>query len=176
MRKILHEGKYIRLVSERGWEFVERANCNGIVIVVAKNRQEKIILVEQYRAPVAKNVIEFPAGLVADGDREEKLEEAARREFLEETGYEAKRMIHLVTGPVNTGLSADVVTFFRAVSPVKKSAGGGADPEEKITVHEVPISKIRPWLGKMQKKGCLIDPKVYVGLYFLNVRSAASRL
>ena len=49
---------------------------------------------------------------------------------------------------------------------VKKGAGGG-DKTESIKVHEVPLKEADLWLYEMEKKGLLVDPKVYVGLYFL---------
>ena len=169
--KILLEGKYIRFLNYNSWEYVQRKNCTGIVIILALTREKKILFTEQYRVPVGKHVIEFPAGLVNDlgAQEEETLEKAALRELLEETGYQAKRMIPLVTGPMNSGLSSDLVSFFRAVGLVKKHDGGG-DETECITVHEVPLQRAETWLRTMEKRGKLVDPKAYAGLYFLNQR------
>ena len=46
---------------------------------------------EQFRKPVTARVIEIPAGLVGDEKeyREETLADSARRELLEETGFQA---------------------------------------------------------------------------------------
>ncbi len=63
-KRVLFEGKFIRLIAEDGWEYVQRANCTGIVIVLAKSPEGRVLLVEQFRKPVGKRVIEFPAGLV----------------------------------------------------------------------------------------------------------------
>ena len=167
-KRILYQGKFIRLVSQDGWEFVERHTCSGIVIILAVTDKGKLLFVEQFRTPVGKKVIELPAGLVDDQEEREGPETAARRELLEETGYEAKKLEHLVTGPVNTGLSADVYSFYRARGLVRRGPGGGADRFEDITVHEVPLNDVPAWLEKISRKGLLIDPKVYAGLYFLN--------
>src|SRR4051812_22417920 len=92
--KTLCDGKHIRLVQKGKWEFVERKKVSGIVGIVAVTDDGKLILVEQFRPPVNKRVIEIPAGLAGDvaGREEESLETAARRELLEETGYEAREM------------------------------------------------------------------------------------
>lgn len=48
------------------------------------------MLVIQYRPPLDAYTVEWPAGLV---DAEETAEQAARREFKEETGYEVTRIL-----------------------------------------------------------------------------------
>ncbi len=168
MKRTLFEGKYLRLLDHNSWEYVERKNCTGIVIILAVTEKKKVILIEQVRVPVGKKVIEFPAGLVNDrvAAKKETLKSAAIREFLEETGYQAKKMIQVMSGPINSGISSSAVTFFQAQG-LKKIHAGGGDPTESITVYEVPLKGVDDWLTKMQKKGRAVDPKVFAGLYFL---------
>lgn len=168
-KTILYEGKYLRLLTDQDWEFVQRKNCSGIAIIVAMTDEKKVLFIEQYRVPVGKRVIEFPGGLVCDDDPEgkETAEAAAERELLEETGYQAERIVPLAKGPVNTGLSVDYVTFFGASGLKKVGAGGGVDAYESITVHEVPLQNAGKWLQEMEAAGLAVDPKIYAGLYFL---------
>jgi len=165
---ILHKGKYLDLIREDNWEYVKRTNCSGIVVIVPMTVDEKVIFVEQFRRPVESQVIEWPAGLVNDKDLHggETLESAARRELLEETGYKAEHLALLVGGPVSSGLSAEIITFYLAMDVIKAGPGGG-DETESIKVHEVPLKEADLWLYEMEKKGFLVDPKIYVGLYFL---------
>lgn len=165
---ILHQGKYLDLISEDGWEFVKRTHCSGIVVIVPMTKERKVVFVEQFRRPMAAQVIEWPAGLVNDQISHdlETLEEAARRELLEETGYEAGHLSFLVEGPVSSGLSSESITFYQALDVIKKGDGGG-DITEAIKVHEIPLKEADIWLYEMEKKGFLIDPKIYIGLYFL---------
>ncbi|HBA85079.1 MAG TPA: DNA mismatch repair protein MutT [Verrucomicrobia bacterium] len=165
--KILSDGKYIRHMIRNGWEYVQRKNIAGIVAILAVTDEGKLLLVEQYREPVASRVLELPAGLAGDahGRRREAFEEAARRELLEETGYAARKMKFLMEGPPSCGLSAEIVTFFQA-GGLKKVGPGGGDEEEDILVHEVALAQAEKWLKKMEKKGLMVDPKVYSGLYF----------
>lgn len=167
-RKIVHEGKFLRFVSMGEWEYVQRNNCSAIVIIVAMTDEERVIFVEQYRPPVGKKVIEFPAGLVNDrkSRKKESLLSAAKRELLEETGYKAGRIVKLLEGPVSSGSSSDIVTMVQAKN-VRKVAQGGGDEFESIVVHEVPLNEVDQWLAKMRRKGFLIEPKIYTGLYFL---------
>ena len=163
----------MRFVNKGGWEYIERNNCEGIVIVLAMTGDNKVIFVEQYRPPVGKNVIEFPAGLVNDqkdsmkSQTKETSLQAGKRELLEETGYKARRMKKLFEGPINCGVSSDMLIFVRAID-IKKVSSGGGDDSEEIKVHEIEIDKAEQWLKKKEKKGCLIGPRVYAGLYFLN--------
>lgn len=167
-RKILHRGKFKQLVCVDGWEFVERVNCGGIVVMLAETDQGNLVLIDQYRIPVGKRVIEFPAGLANDTEafRGESLRDAARREFLEEAGYKARRMTFLASGPANPAISGDIMNVFLAEGLTKATAGGG-DGTESINVHEVPFGRIDEWLARKRRQGFLVDPKVYAGIYLL---------
>lgn len=164
----LFKGKYLSLVQDAHWEYATRENCTGVAVIVPITEDKKVILVEQYRIPVKKNVIEFAAGLIGDTKEfsKETLEEGAKRELLEETGFEAKEMIHLTSGPPSSGLSSEIATFFKATG-LKKVSKGGGDKTESIIVHEINLNEVDRWLKEEEKKGKLVDPKVYAGLYFL---------
>ncbi len=171
-KEVIYKGKFLSYIVKGGWEYIERNNCDGIVIILAMTKDKKVIFIEQYRPPVSKKVIEFPAGLVNDFEqnglkRKETLLQAAKRELLEETGYAAKRMNQIFKGPINCGISSDLVTFVRAINIQKVSAGGG-DETEEIKVHAIGIEKAEAWFKKKEKEGYLIGPRLYAGLYFLN--------
>ena len=86
----------------RSWETFERVNCNGIVVIVPVTSEGEVLIIRQFRPAVNSYVMEFPAGL---NDKGESLEDAARRELIEETGYSAKEMIFLAEGPISSGAS-----------------------------------------------------------------------
>lgn len=165
---ILKEGRFLRFVKRGEWEFVERTNCSGAVIIIAVTDDRKIIFVEQHRPPINRNVIEFPAGLINDtrSKRKESLIQAAKRELLEETGYRAKKIKKILQGPASSGTSADMLTLVKAEGLSKVSKGGG-DSFESIEVHEVPLNRVDVWLKKMERKGCFVGPRIYAGLYHL---------
>jgi ADP-ribose pyrophosphatase len=165
------DGKYIRLVREGGWEFVKRKGISGIVAIVAVTDDQKLLLVEQYRPPVGRRVVELPAGLAGDvaGSENEALAAAAARELLEETGYAAGAMTLLGAGTASAGLSDEIITLFKATALTKAGPGDG-DGSEQITLHEVPLAQAPQWLAAKVTQGCLIDLKVYGGLYFANAR------
>ena len=144
---------------------------SGAAIIVAVTQDQKLVLVEQYRIPVHARTIELPAGIIGDepGGRDEAQAEAARRELVEETGFEAGRIEELTHGPASSGLTSETVTLFLATQ-LRRAGPGGGVAHENITVHEVPLVEVQEWLQAKANSGLLIDPKVYAGLYFVGRR------
>lgn len=165
---ILKCGKYLRFVKSGTYEYIERVDSPGIVIILALTNDGKVIFTEQYRPPVGKKVIGYPAGLTdkINGTRYESLAVAARRELLEETGYLAKKITKIARGPVASGITSDYLTIFRAQG-LTKIADGGGDETENITTHAVPLRRAEQWLKQKKRQGFLIGFNVYAGLYFL---------
>lgn len=161
----LYEGKFLNLVRDGRWEYCERVNNTAAAMIFACTPEGNVLLVEEYRPPIAAQSICFPAGLIGD-EGPESGEVAARRELLEETGYEAMKMRYLFTGPSSPGLTSETVAFYLADGLRKVAAGGGVD-NENILVHEAPLAGIDSWLNGQIAAGKSIDPRVYTGLYFL---------
>lgn len=167
---LLHEGEFLRLLRRRHWEYVERTNARGVAVIVAVTPADELLLVEQYRLPVARPVIELPAGLVGDLGPDEPLLDAARRELVEETGYRAECMELLAEGPTTAGLSNEITTFCVAYDLTRVGPGGG-DASENITVHPMPLSGLRAWLQEQSTRAA-IDPKLYAGLWLAGLSVA----
>jgi ADP-ribose pyrophosphatase len=162
---ILGAGRFLRLVRADGWEFVERVRATGVVAIVAVTTDGELILTEQFRASVKGPVIDLPAGLAGDGPGTEELVTAARRELIEETGYDARRFALLAHAPTSPGLTTEVVSFFRATGLKKVGAGGGVESEQ-IQIHAVKLERADGWLRRRIRNGVQIDCKVYAGLHF----------
>lgn len=168
MTEVLHEGRFLRLHREGRWEYVARSNARGAAFIAARTDDDELLLVEQYRVPLHAPCIELPAGIVGDeaAFAEEDFEAAARRELEEETGYRAGRMQHILTGPTAPGMSSELLHFYVATKLERIHDGGGVEGEN-ITVHRIPIATIQPWLMTQMAAGKRVDPRVYVGLWFL---------
>jgi ADP-ribose pyrophosphatase len=172
--EIVGRGRYLELIDENGWEYVQRRTASGVVVIVATTDDKKLVLVEQPRVAVHRRTIELPAGLVGDvpDDATESLEKAAVRELEEETGFQAAHWHLLVEGPASVGISSEIVTFFRATGLSRVGPGGG-DHTEEITVHVVPLRDVPAFLSEKVAAGLLVDPKVFAGLYFLGTERPA---
>ncbi|HTV47037.1 MAG TPA: NUDIX hydrolase [Phycisphaerae bacterium] len=168
---VLAEGMHLRFMRKRTWEYVDRLRVTDVVGIVAVTDDDKLILVEQYRPPVDKNVIELPAGLVGDepGQTGEELLAAACRELQEETGYFAGELSILASGPISAGLSSEVITLILARKLRKLGPGGGVDTEA-IQVHEVLLSEVDARLMKWVTEDKLVDLKVYAAQHFALTR------
>jgi len=165
-KKTEWEGRFLRGVGItyrdslgilRKWESVERRNCDGIVAVVPFTDEGEVIFIRQFRPPVSSQVIEFPAGL---NDKGESTENAARRELLEETGYEAKEMVFLAKGPLSSGSSGEILTAYLARG-LRFEGIGQKDETEDIEVLKVPVDEVYERLSRLEAEGNFIDLKIF---------------
>ena len=157
-KEILHQGKFLSLVSESNWEFVERKTGPNVAVVFAKTEDNKWLFVEQFRQPLGRNVIENPAGLIGDFNKESAME-AAERELLEETGFKAGTLKYVFSGPSSSGLTNEFLHFFLAINCQFVSNELGVDGEN-IKLHKVKSNEIQKFLEEKEEEGALIDPKI----------------
>jgi len=152
-REVAFEGRYLRFVRKhcrKGsrayvWETLERKNVygEGAVVVVALTGERELILERNWRAALESYVVQFPAGLT---DKEgESKEETARRELLEETGYEAVELIPVVSVPLCPVLTATRATHFFAPG-VRFVGRQRRDTAEEIEVVTVPLTEVDGYL------------------------------
>ena len=161
--RVLARGRYLTFIDDGGWEYVIRPQVTGIVVIVAVTDDARVLLVEQWRPAVRKRVIELPAGLMGDVEADEPLDKAAARELEEETGFSAREMVLVGTGPIAVGVSDEVVSFFHARGLTRVGPGGG-DASESIVNHEVPLAELRAFLAARMADGLLVDVKIHAGL------------
>ncbi len=141
----------------RHWEAVERVGIGGIVVMAAVTPARTILLEKQFRPPLGRDVIELPAGLVDPG---ESMEDAARRELIEETGWRAGHLAFLAEGPMSTGASTEILRAYLCTDLVNVGKSGG-DDNEIIEVIEAPLDGVKHYLQDVQAQGTLVDLKVY---------------
>ena len=153
--KVEWEGKYIRIVTRGGWEYVER--CGGVsAVVILAEHEDKIILIEQSRVPLRGRIcLELPAGLIGDED-DKGVEETAVKELEEETGFTAARIERLGEFFSSPGMVAEGFQLVRAhgVRPC------GSPVEEGIEVRLVERERIAQFVAERRAAGIAIDVKV----------------
>jgi ADP-ribose pyrophosphatase len=158
-RETVFEGNYLKFVrkhfrtggGEEGiWETIERKNIynKGAVVIIALTKERELILERNWRVPLESFVVQFPAGLC---DKEgENEEEVARRELLEETGYRAGKLIHIITTPICPALISTSGTHFFA--PEVEFAGReNTETTEEIEVLKVPVKDLDDFLLNLPK-------------------------
>lgn len=170
---------WTRLLSARirlanGRIAVREIEDHGRAVAVLPYDEERgtILLVRLLRAPAlfaenAADVLEAPAGLIDDEDKDE--EAAARRELLEETGFRIGRLEPVATAWTSPGLSTEKMVLFLAPysADAREGPGGGVEGEnENVTVVEMRAADA--WA--LLERGELEDLKTLTLLLFLRSR------
>ena len=114
----------------------------GFAAVVPVTEGGGVVLVRQWRQPVGGFTLELPGGGV---ERGEDPREAVRRELLEETGYEAHCLSHLVSVHTSPGRSTEICHLFRC-GAVRVLSGPAPEPTEFVSAVEMPFGEA---LGKV---------------------------
>jgi 8-oxo-dGTP pyrophosphatase MutT (NUDIX family) len=148
---------------EMEWDFVSRKGGRKVVTMVCFDQAtQKYLVIRQYRVPIQKYVLEFPAGLVDSG---EDYATAALRELKEETGYRGEVVSVSAEVVKSPGLSDEstTVVLVKVDSRVKQES----EPEETedITPMWVSQSEFDELVQKSQSENVIID--VLVWMYFL---------
>ena len=108
------------------------------VNVVATTRDQRIVLVRQFRLGVEQPSLETPGGIIDPEDRDPAS--AAARELLEETGYQG-RMEPLLTVTSNPAI-LDNRTHFFWVRDAERIAEPTPDGHEDIEVVHAPATGV----------------------------------
>lgn len=159
--KVVWQGRFITAKQRGNWEYVSRARNIRAAVILAIDEDDHVLLVQQYRVPLKRACLELPAGLVGDqSDNEDELAtDAARRELIEETGYDAARMEVVGEFHSSPGMVTESFTLLRAHGLTRVGPGGGVDDEEIIT-HRVALSDMAAFVAARRAEGMAIDVKL----------------
>ncbi|ARM74993.1 NUDIX hydrolase [Acidianus manzaensis] len=143
----------------RETEFIKHRGSAVILPFLDKNR---IIMIRQYRPVIQKWIYELPAGTVEEG--EDPLE-TAKRELIEETGYEANNISHLIDFYPSPGVSNELMHLYIATN--LKFVGAHPEEYEVIEVKEISIEDAL----QMIKNKEICDAKTILGILYFKLEN-----
>jgi ADP-ribose pyrophosphatase len=135
------------------------------VVIVASDVDGQYLCVRQFRQGIKEVTTEFPAGGVERTDGKEyrgagadetsaaeELLETAKRELMEETGYESDEWEHLLTVPSNATIADNYATVFRAKN-CRLVAGQDLDETEVLNIYKYSADEIESMIynGQFQQ-------------------------
>lgn len=142
-------------------EIVEHADC---VAAVAIDADDNILLVNQFRKPVEKELLEIPAGGIDAG---EDAEAAVVREMREETGFRPQKVERLGGFYSAPGYGTEYLYLYLATDLTPSQLY--AEDTEGIEVVWVPVAQILD----LVTSGRICDAKSIAGLLtYLEYRKA----
>jgi ADP-ribose pyrophosphatase len=127
---------------------------SDVVVIVPFLNEDNIVMIRQYRYPLRKVLLEFPAGHIENGEEAKKT---AKRELLEETGYLANEIQYVYTYHPSVSKSRQLVHIFRAKDLIEdKSNHDGT--EDIIRLEVVSIEELKNMIKEriIQNAGTLI--------------------
>lgn len=137
-------------------------DSNDSVLIVATTEDRKLVFIRQHRYLVGGDVIELPSGGINDGESEE---EAARREFVEETGYICSELKRLGSFHETYGqLKKQIHMFFtKVVGKTQQKLDQGKEGFEDIEVELIDFDKA----VDMALKGRLLHTGITLAILLL---------
>ena len=130
----------------------------GAAIVLPVLDDGRLLMVRQYRYPVGAETLEFPAGKIDAG---EPSLQTARRELLEETGYEAERIEFVFHVLPCVGYADERIDFYLARG--LRHVGHPGEDGEFLAAEAVSLDT----LLAAADRGELTEAKTLIGAYWL---------
>ena len=130
----------------------------GAVVILPLMDNGDVLLERQFRYPLQREFIEFPAGKIDPG---EDVLTCGQRELLEETGYSANEWHYLTTVYPCIGYSNERLIYYLAKG--LSYSGHQPDADEFLEIFQMPFGKALD----MVKSGEICEAKTVVGLFWL---------
>jgi ADP-ribose pyrophosphatase len=137
----------------------------GAVMIIPRLPDGTLIMERQFRYPLGRIFIEFPAGKIDPG---EDPATTAARELLEETGYTAERWSHIGTLHPLITYSTERIEIYTA--DALTFVGAKLDAGEFIEIFSATLDEALAWIDR----GELTDVKTMLGLLLLSRRAASA--
>lgn len=126
-------------------------SCRNYVVIVASDEEGRFLCVRQFRPGIKQVTTEFPAGGIERKDGKEYGDptdiyaedplDAAKRELLEETGYESDEWERIFAVPSQATICDNYAYIFRARN-CRKVSGQSLDEAEYLNVARLTAEEI----------------------------------
>lgn len=127
----------------------------GAVAIIPVTKSKEIVMVEQFRKPIERVLLELPAGKLEKG--EDPLI-SAQRELLEETGCVAGKIEKLGSFYSGPGFTDEILYLYLATDLEQQEAC--PDEDEFVVVKTIPLDKAL----RMVEEGKICDGKTIIGI------------
>ncbi len=175
-RDIMEKGRFLSLLSLsllhpdnkiKSYECLERNSDKvfWIVSILPITKDGHVIMTRQYRAPIDRVQLELPAWCAEVG-MHDSLEEAARAELREETGYESEKLTHVAEFSSSAGMTSETVHGYIAENCRKVTDILSLDQNEYIEPVIVPYSEFDQLIFSELASGRTVDPKLLALMYY----------
>ncbi|PKG21882.1 NUDIX hydrolase [Niallia nealsonii] len=134
----------------------------GAVAVIAVTDEGKIVLVEQYRKPLEKEIVEIPAGKLEKG---ENPEVCAKRELEEETGYGCDSIELVSSFYTSPGFADEIIHIYVAKGLKKLEDAAGLDEDEFVNLMEVTLEEALEFIKNQR----IYDAKTIYAIQYLQL-------
>ena len=128
------------------------------VTILALTKLQEVVLVREYRHGVQKTILQLPGGSVDEG---ESPLEAAKRELMEETGYQSNRFVEVGQVNPNPQNYSNTMYAFLALD-AKQTPDRDPNDANRIEIFLKPFEEVL----EMAKRGELIHSLTISTIFF----------
>ena len=143
-RELSHKGSIVNFYTDTillpdgrkaKWDHISHF---GAAAVVAVDKDDKILLVRQYRNSLDRETIEIPAGGLENS--EESTMECAARELEEETGFRAGHLEYLISVKTAVAFTNENIDIF--IGKDLEESKQNLDPDEFISIERYELDTL----------------------------------
>lgn len=134
----------------------------GAVAVIALTKENKLLMVKQYRKPLERTLVEIPAGKI---EPNEAPEITAVRELEEETGYTTDNLSYVTSFYTSPGFADEIIHLYFTDQLIELEEAVAGDEDEFIEIVELSIEEAEQYV----KEKKIYDAKTAYALMYVKL-------